>query len=591
MVDHESTLAVGQLLEVIDMTFLLSAIVQLIVLAAIVVGVGRLLRRGRGDRTGNGTASLRRFFTYGLLSGAVGIGAAGVWGLIVRALEPPLVADDGTTALARSLAFTLVGIPAAFGLFRATLARLAADPDEAASAAWRFYLSSVTALSLLAAMISGYIVVGSLFGTEDGSAAAIAWLVVSAAVWGIHWTAPVRTHHPPTGIHLLLGTVLGFGAVVGSAGVVVGRALEQVYTAWFANELAATDFGDVMLRATVGLFVGTLAWAWHWFRPARNEWSDMMWHGWVLIGGMLPGVLAILGAIGSLTLAALVWAVGDTGGEPAAAFFEFAPAAVTAALVGAFAATYHQRIHAAASPGRTEAGRAYDYLLTAVGLAAVLTGVSTLLVALFGVISGPVVAGEESSVNVLLAAVVAICIGGPLWARFWSRCERHAAARPEAELASPSRRSYVMAVLGVAGVVGLISGIIVLFVVLEDLLGGNAGTETIYDMRVALALVMTAGVAAVFHWNVFRRDQQQRPEAEIAATKHVIVLSSRPGLSEVIGGTRGFVVDHWQVVGRGTAAFDDPASVVAAIGDAAGDDVLVVEAADGTPLVLSFRTD
>ncbi len=568
---------------------ILSTLIQLLILAAVVVAVGRVVRRGRPGRS-DATATLRRFFTYGLLASSVGIAAAGVWGLIVRAIEPPLVADDGTTALARSLAFTIVGLPAAFGLLRYTLVRLETDPDESASLAWRFYVSAATAVSLLTTMIAGYLVVGSLFGLEDGGAGAIATLIVGGGVWVMHWLTPLRRHHPPSGIHLMLGSLFGLTALVGGAGVIVERSLDRLYANWFGVELAASDPGDMLARSLIVIVIGATVWAWHWLRPSALEWSQLMWHGWVLIGGVLPGVLVVIGAAASVLFGILVWVLGDRGGETAAAFFDFLPGAVAASLVGATVAWYHHRAHAVAVTARTEAARAYDYLLAAVGLSAVLTGVTTLLVAFFTSISSPAAAGGDSSVNILLAAVVGIAIGAPLWVRYWGRCERHAATDPGAELASTSRRAFVLAVLGISAVVGLISVIVVLFLFLEDALAATLGSSTLYDLRFAVPLVVTAGAGAWYHFSVFRRDQPLRPETAVVALKHVVVVTSNRGaLVERLRSVEGFTVDRWEIIGRGSTPAGDPEAVVAAIGDAAGSDVLVMEDPDGAPIVLAYR--
>ncbi len=568
--------------------FLVSTIVQLAVLGAIVVGVVRLVKRRTGPR--NGTASLRRFFTYGLLAASVIVAASGAWGLIVRVLEPPLLASEANTALARSLAFTLVGLPVAIGLLRMTLLRLEDGTDEATSVAWRSYVTAAATLSLLAVMISAGIVLAAAFGLTDHDPAAVAWLIVSALVWGVHWAPPLRRHHPPSGVHLMLGTLLGFGAVVGGVGTLLGMTLDRIYGALFTTEIAASEFGDAMIGAGIALAIGAAAWVWHWFRPDRSEWSDLMWHGWVLIGGVLPGVLAALGAAATTLVALLIWLRGDAGGDAAAEFFEFLPAAIATGITGGVGAAYHRRVHAGSLASRTEPARAYDYLLAAVGLGAAVAGIATLLVAFFGTVAGSVAAGDDSSVNVLLAALVGVGMGVPVWHRFWSRADRFAGADPEAEVTSTSRRTYVMAVLGIAGISGLISTIGVLFLSLEDALDSTLGSATLYDMRVPLAIMLATGLVAWYHRNVFRNDQRVRPEA-VEAPKHVVFVSA-PGHSfiEQLEAAVGGPVDRWETTGESSAETLDANAVAAAVSAAPGDDVLVLVGKDGRPLVVPFRT-
>ncbi len=573
------------------MMALVSTLVQLAIVIAIGTAIAKAVRNRGGGRqsAGDNTASLRRLFTYGLLAVAVGVAASGVWGLLSRLFDAPEIAGDARTTLARSLAFTIVGLPAAIVLFRSTLRRLAMDPEEEASAGWRLYIGAATTISLLGTMIAAYVVVAWMVGLEDADGEAVAWLLVMAALWVIHWQPAVHRHHPPSGIHLMLGTLLGWGAVVGSAGVIIGRTLDRIYVGAFGTAFAATDFGEVLGRAAVVLAVGAAAWAWHWLMPDRSRWSETMWHGWVLIGGVLSGVLALLGSAGAVLLGLAVWIVGDAGGESAAAFFDFIPATAATALVASVSVAYHYSRHAAVVTSRTEPARAFDYLLAAVGLAAGLSGFATLLVALFGTAGTPV-GSSESQINVLLAALVAFVLGVPLWWRFWRRAEGFAVAQTSAELGSISRRTFIVATLGVAGITGLVAGIGVVFLLFEHLLEGSLGLQALYEMRVPLALVITAGAAAWYHWTVFRSDQDRRPAAG-PARKRVVVVAEAGGafageLEEAIGALEA----NWVLLGEQQPVERSVAAVAAAIESAPGDDVLVLVGHDGEPVVVPYRT-
>ncbi len=83
---------------------LLLLLLPLLIVVAWRGGEHRSARHGLG-------VSVRRFFQYGLTFGALMLVAVGLSGLLTRAFERDvLVADDGA-ALARSLSFSIVGLP------------------------------------------------------------------------------------------------------------------------------------------------------------------------------------------------------------------------------------------------------------------------------------------------------------------------------------------------------------------------------------------------------------------------------------------------------------------------------------------------
>jgi hypothetical protein len=137
--------------------------------------------------------------------------------------------------------------------------------------------------------------------------------------------------------------------------------------------------------------------------------------------------------------------------------------------------------------------------------------------------SGDVIAGE-SEVNLLIGAITFLAVGAPIWWRVWSRIQHLRMADPDAELRSPSRRAYLMLLFGVGGVTALISLLTAVFSIVEDALDGNFGGDTFTDIAPALALVITTGAIAGYHWTVFKEDRQDEPAALRSALKEVILL-------------------------------------------------------------------
>ena len=187
---------------------------------------------------------------------------------------------------------------------------------------------------------------------------------------------------------------------------------------------------------------------------------------------------------------------------------------------------YHRAVLAEqVRAARTEIRRIYEYVISAVGLLGLASGMTVLLVAVIQqlVPASGVVAGD-SEINTLLGAVTILVVGGPLWWSFWSRIQRIRAAEPDAELRSRTRRIYLGLLFGVGGVTALISLVVAVFAVFEDIFDGRFGGDTIVDAAPAIALVLTTGALAGYHWLVFKEDRVDMPAALVSPLKEVVLL-------------------------------------------------------------------
>src|SRR5690606_4252626 len=88
------------------------------------------------------------------------------------------------------------------------------------------------------------------------------------------------------------------------------------------------------------------------------------------------------------------------------------------------------------------------------------------------------------------------------------------AADPEGELASPTRRVFLFILFGLVGLVAVITLLVGVFILLEDMLDGRLSAETIRSMRFALGLLATSGAVAWYHWSVYRDDREAAPADE-----------------------------------------------------------------------------
>lgn len=156
--------------------------IVLLLVPVLIVVVIMLVRRRPGTvaPSAAGATSVRLFFQYLLLFGLVVVVAVGVSGLLGRALESrPFVQDD--LALARNLAFAVVGTPLLAFVTWWSWRRVVADPAERTTVALAFTVLLAGVVSLVMVMTSGHAVLLWLFGVDDVGRAPLATLLT----WGL----------------------------------------------------------------------------------------------------------------------------------------------------------------------------------------------------------------------------------------------------------------------------------------------------------------------------------------------------------------------------------------------------------------------
>ncbi len=505
---------------------MLFGLLPLLVLGAVVALIVRAVRNHGGRVRESGTVSLRRFFQYLTLYGVLVVVAIGFTGLLEQLLPGGgTVIRRGSTESARALAFVLVGVPVYLGL-GAWVNRQLDDPRERRSFGWSFYLTATLFTALLVAGYSAFELLTWAFGVEPFDKSTLARGLVWGAVWVGHWLIVSRYLDAPRGEgHLILGSAVGLGAVSGAIGAGIFVILDAMYSNLFEVGVAS-NFGDDMATVLAGLVVGGGIWSLYWLRHGVRLARTPLWHGYVLLFGVLGGVTTAIGAGTAQLYSILEWLFGRPDATTAAVHFDITPGLVASGLAGLGVFFYHRAVLAEKSaPERTEIRRIYEYTLGGVGLLGFAGGITVLLVAFIQqlVPASDVLAGE-SEVNTLLIAVTFLLVGGPLWWGFWSRIQRARAAAPEAELRSRTRRAYLALLFGVGGVTALSSLVVAVFMTLEDMLDGRFGGETMADIAPALALVITTGAIAAYHWLIYKEDRAEAPAALESPLREVILL-------------------------------------------------------------------
>jgi hypothetical protein len=269
--------------------------------------------------------------------------------------------------------------------------------------------------------------------------------------------------------------------------------------------------------------LGGLVWVVYWVTDGVSRERDAWWYGWVLLGPVLTGLLTTVGALGVVVHTVAVWFLGVPDGGFDRHFADVPQALAVAAVAAAIWFVHRSLLVSRAPRPRSELDRVNDVVVAAVGLLAAAGGLGAILV---GVIEAALGSGAsmvgEAPVNTLLAALTLLAIGGPIWWRAWQRMQRLARRAPRtadlavvdetdpghAERHSPTRRLYLFTLFGIGGLVAVVSVLAGVVGVMEDLLAGDLGRETIVDGRVALATVVVVGAVAAYHWTVWRHDEE-----------------------------------------------------------------------------------
>jgi hypothetical protein len=323
--------------------------------------------------------------------------------------------------------------------------------------------------------------------------------------------------------------------------------------------------------------IGAAVWLFYWINHARGTPRSMLWLAYVLLIGVLGGVITAVVGAGTLLFGTLNWFIGDVGLTAASIHFAFVPGSVAALVVGVGSWGYHRAVLGSrTSEDRTEVERVYDYLLSGAGLLVAAGGLGTLITIGFDALGSQPIASSGGSV--VAVAITLLVIGVPLWWQHWSTIYRFRRTHPQEEVSSVTRRIYLFVLFGATSLVAVISLLILVFIVVEDLLEGDLGSATINSIAVPLSLILTAGAIAWYHFAVFRADRAITSHEALPVLQEIFIIGSAEEITAITNGTSARV-QALRVVGEATGAetLDDVLSAL----DAETHGRVVVIAEDG----------
>lgn len=539
-----------------------------------------------GPVPGSAQRTVRRLIIYALLFALVLTAAAGLSGLLGRLfLAGTELAAEDVAGLARSLAFALIGGALAAVLWWAVWRRLAEAPERS-STGWGLYLTGVYTLSLLVAATH---LLGALASVVHGERVAWRSAVATGLVWSGVWLwhrwmwrharkGPLHLAGVPTLLGWVLGLVIGVSGAVAALSALLDAALAgatavSVGKPWWVSALASL----------VWAAGGGLLWWWHWKHDGGQRQRTPLADTALIIVGVLGAGILTLGGAGVALFVVLRLLLDRT--EPVDLLLGPLPGAAAAGAIGSLVWVYHRT----EARGRPDSTRQGGRLVTSgVALVAAASGIGVIVNATLALAVTPL-AGSGTR-TLLLGGLSSLLVGGPVWWLAWRPAAGTGAARTGFQgTGRDARRVYLIVVFGLSAVTAVITLLVIGFRVFEFLLDPVSGGGLVDRIRAPLGLLTAAGLAAGYHFAVWRRDRAAGapagPVRQRLVGRVILVTGVDPApLHRVIEEATGAGVTVWR---RADAGPEDPgapdlsAGLAAALQGVSGQTVLVVTGPDG----------
>ena len=478
--------------------------------------IRRSARRDFGDE-------VREIFQYLATLVLLVVVNTGLSGLLANLFPAPdrLVTDENL--MARNTAFIVVGAPLLLLLTRWNRRSLSAQKEENDSFALQLYfvIAPVTALIVTAVNAYQFVITSLTDKSVDGQglATALVWSLTLALHYRLARNLLSSERRQPS---FLLASAISLVLLV----VGLARIIASVTTTLlpFSENTLVTTGPSQLVRGTTLFAIGAIIWIAYWLFGEREGEGSSLWSAYLLLVGIFAPLVTMLVSASVIFYQLLVWYLGDPKESSFWTHLSDVPAATGALLSAGIAFTYHQiTLRFEHDEKRSEVSRIYEYLLSAGGLATSAIAISIGLVSIVESFTSQVQVLGSSAINTALLALTLFVVGLPLWLLFWRRITARVKASPDVELGSPTRRIYLILVLGVSGI-GAIAALLTLVVRLfEGLFNSDLGTATFREVAYPLSIVITTAFVATYHINVFRHDRARAPRPSLGL-KYLLLI-------------------------------------------------------------------
>ena len=567
------------------MSILLSFLPLLIMIAVVVLVIRKVSKRATSSS--NTAQPVRLFFQYALAFGLFMIVNVGLAGLLSRALDVSNIVNADQSSLASNLAFVVVGGPLLAGITIWLRNSLRENPSEGHGLIPTFFATLAAIVSLLVFLSSAIAALHNVISGDEVLGSTLGRTIV----WGTALILVLKISNsviPKNDFRIQYFV----GSFITALAALIG--LVQVLGGVLALLLSQQTFFDTQKLALVspdnpiGIGLGTLVmsgalWVYYWIKNANTNKSDTLWLAYVLIAGV-GGTLVI--AITSLSISlyqVLVWFIGEPASQNAGEHFASIPQSLATAFAGFLFWWYHKSLLPNESE-RTDVQRTYEYLVSAISLIASAIGISIVIVALIESLTSQVQLAGAGAINTLLGAGTVIVVAGPVWWHFWSRIQSIARVESNAELSSPVRRVYLFLLFGVGGIVAIVSLITIVVQLFDGILSSNLGANTFSEMRFAIGILISTGIVAGYHWEIYRHEKSVEVSFATTATNVLLVGPNSPELIQKLKATTGAKVSFLQRSDASELVWPTE-HVIELVAQSKEDDLLILLEATGVKVV------
>ncbi len=451
------------------------------------------------------------------------------------------------------IAMIIVGLPV--WLAHEFLLRRAANnhAEEAGSVLRKLYIHGALALASLYVFVGCIQIIEDIAGDFEGLEH-IGGVLAAAGLWYYLWRRENLEGQPTSRAQTVrrwrvygLSVIFLTAAVTATYWIAYGLVYATYSLIFDASDtlITAEDFRDPLRAAAGWAIVGITAWAIQWRTVATTDEESVLrqvyLYGFAFIGG---ASLALWGAAATIYIV-IAQLVGADNTTTAVTYFRQFILPVVGLLIGLALLAYHWSIlrrdatrHSRESGG-LELGMqptsvtppsesphlsiTFKYIMSAVGLIALVPGLMALLMTLLDpIFSDNLFATTNEREEFLAVALTMIIVGAPLWVSFWWRVVR-------ADPHSLVRRIYLYVALIALGGTWLFTLVALLAAVLTEILGQGSGflDDTLIP---GLSIVVPAAAFFAYHVTILRDDSRRAPHVIPSAAEESKLATVEPTL-------------------------------------------------------------
>ena len=490
-------------------------------------------------------STVRRVFFYILTLITLGILTAGLINLLSLSFDTIIARftlaeiGDIKQQLSLGIAMVVIGGPLWF-LFWGTIQRHAADAaDELGSSLRAFFLNFVLIVSAFVTIFTFSVLLAWLMGAcraDQFSQGSTAAFIVFAVVWYYHWRVSAGEGHATQ----VANTVRRWYVYILSAAALIWLSaglVQLINTAFISlpiweGVLVRGSFWNSGIRSTIAwILTGGLVWAFYWFYMARADSKSSLRQVYFYLLTILGSAVAGLISLTVTAYKILFWSLG--GDRDVVGYFQFLGWSVPIILVAACIWFYHLR--KAEEEADTEhqhqlsARRVHHYLMAFLGLGTLIAGLIVLLgIPLDWVINSlkleTIVMEQGWWNNHLSLGISMLIVSIPLWLYYWWQINAMAETGGVVERRARSRRIYLYVIIGAAVVMLAADLVNIVYQLLNGVLSGDLGVETLRNMRWSLQTVFIAVPVLIYHLRIAKQDQLLGAETGAVPKKVTVLL-------------------------------------------------------------------